>query len=133
MVEWYVEKKEIVQALSIAREWLPSLLCYNFKLDMLDKNNREEMELLLRGGKIKNNEGNTVRESQYLGQWKALDKKTRKQLNRLWSGDYDLANLRNDVLHAGYRKNSRDTEKILQQTREILTQLKAIAKTWEIS
>ena len=30
MVEWYVQKGQIVQALSIAREWIPSLLCYYF-------------------------------------------------------------------------------------------------------
>jgi CRISPR-associated Csx2 family protein len=131
MVEWYINKQEIVQALSVAREWLPSLLCYHFKLDMLDKNNREEMELLL-GGKIKDSEGNTIRESKYLPQWELLAKKTRKSINRLWGGDYDLANLRNDVLHAGYRKNSRDADKILEQTREIFKQLNAIALDWGI-
>ena len=132
MVEWYLEKNEIVQALSLAREWLPSLLCYHFELDMLNQNSRDEMELLLHGGKLKDREGNTIRESKYLVQWEALAKKTRKPLNKLWGGEYDLANLRNDVLHAGYRKNSRDAEKILQQTQEILNQLKAIASEWEI-
>lgn len=132
MVEWYIEKKETVQALSLAREWLPSLLCYHFELDYLDKSDREEMELLLRGGKDKDSQGNVTRESQYLAQWNALYKQTRKPLNRLWSGDYDLANLRNDIAHAGYRKNPRDAEEILRQTREVLNQLKAIAKNWGI-
>ena len=91
MVEWYVEKKEIVQALSIAREWLPSLLCYHFKLNMLDKSDRSEMELLLRGGKDKDDEGNTTKESQYLARWKELPKNTRKPINTLWGGEYDLA------------------------------------------
>lgn len=131
MVGWYIEKKEIVQALSIAREWLPSLLCYHFKLDLLEKKDRDEMELLL-GGTIKDSKGNTIRKSKYLAQWEVLPEKTRKPLNKLWGGDYNLANLRNDVAHAGYRKNPRDAEKILQQTTEVLKQLIAIAKEWDI-
>ena len=133
MVEWYVEKREMVQALSIAREWLVSLLCYHFKLNMLDKSNRSEMELLLHGGKYKDDEGNTTKESQYLARWKELPKNTRKPINRLWGGEYDLANLRNDVAHAGYRKNPHKTEEILEKTKEVLNQLKAIAKNWKIS
>ncbi|MGB7439991.1 MAG: TIGR02221 family CRISPR-associated protein, partial [Coleofasciculaceae cyanobacterium] len=54
MVEWYAEKGQTVQALSMAREWLPSLLCYHFQLDpQIEKPNRSEMELLLAGGKLK--------------------------------------------------------------------------------
>ena len=133
MVEWYVDKQQIVQALSIAREWLPSLLCYYFDLDALNGKNRSEMEFLLnRGGKYKDDAGNTTGESEYAKQWQEITKTKKKPLNKLWTGDFDLANLRNDVLHAGYRKNHRAAEDILEQTQAILEQLKAIALQWEI-
>ncbi|MBC6431355.1 TIGR02221 family CRISPR-associated protein [Nostoc sp. HG1] len=51
MVKWYAQKGQIVQALSMAREWLPSLLCYYFNIDpQIERPNRNEMELLLNGG-----------------------------------------------------------------------------------
>ena len=126
IVEWYLAKGQIVQALSMAREWLPSLLCYHFKLDPLDNVCREEMELLLNGGKVKD------RESQYLEQWSSLPKKTRKQLNNLWGGQLNLANLRNDVLHAGFRKNPKNAEDILAQTKVIIQELQSISKAWNL-
>ena len=132
LVEWYIDKQQIVQALSVAREWLPSLLCYRFDLDPMEGENRSEVELLLRGGKIKDAEGNVIKESKYLQQWQSIPKKQRKPLNKLWSGEFNLANLRNDVLHAGYRKNPRSAEYILEQSQKIVELLKAIAVEWEI-
>jgi CRISPR-associated Csx2 family protein len=124
MIEWYVTKEQTVQALSLAREWLPSLLCYYFNIDPLDKINREEMELLLTGGKIKD------KESIYLQQWNDIPKPKRKKVNNLWGGEFNLANLRNDALHAGFRKNPKTAEYIIQQTKEILKEIKSIAKEW---
>ena len=128
MIEWYVDKGQTVQALSLAREWLPSLLCHHFQLDPLDaENNRDEMEILLAGGKRGD------RRSKYLEEWKELPKKQRKQLNNLWSGEeYNLANLRNDVLHAGFRKNPRPSEDIIQKTKDILEELKSVSKNWKL-
>ncbi|MFM6355575.1 MAG: TIGR02221 family CRISPR-associated protein [Planktothrix sp.] len=132
IIEWYAEKGQTVQALSLAREWLPSLLCYHFQLDSLDKKNREEMELLLTGGKVKDSEGNTIKESVYLEQWSTLPKKQKSQLNRLWVGDFNLANLRNDVLHAGFRKNPKPAQEILEKTKSIIEELKRVAQTWNL-
>lgn len=132
MVEWYIEKGQIVQALSIAREWLPSLLCYHFKLNPLDKTSRDEMELLLNGGKIKDKDGNTIRESSYLASWSSISKEKRKRLNKLWGGDLNLANLRNDVLHAGFRKNPKNAEDIIQQTKQVVEELIKTSQDWNL-
>jgi CRISPR-associated Csx2 family protein len=112
MIEWYTKKEQIVQALSMAREWLPSLLCCHFKLDpQISDPNRAEMELLLAGGKVKDKETNKIiKVSSYLEKWESLPKQMRKPITRLWGGDLNLASLRNDVLHAGFRKNPRTPE-----------------------
>lgn len=134
MIEWYAEKGQTVQALSLAREWLPSLLCYHFELDpQIDRPNRDEMELLLKGGKIKGADDNTIRESIYLEQWSKIPNKIRKQLNNLWGGQFNLANLRNDALHAGFRKNPKGAEEIVQQTQQIIEELNAIAIEWKLT
>lgn len=132
MIQWYKEKGQIVQALSMAREWLPSLLCYHFNLDPLDKQNREEMELLLNGGAKKNQEGDKYT-SPYLKQYKSdVSKAKRTKLLDLWSNKYKLANLRNDVLHSGFRKNPKSAEEILKETEQIIEQLEEVAKDWEL-
>lgn len=38
----------------------------------------------------------------------------------------------NDVAHADYRENAWDAEKILQETKEVLKQLKMSAPIWKI-
>jgi CRISPR-associated DxTHG motif protein len=127
MIEWYADKEQIVQALSMAREWLPSLLCYHFNLDpLIDKPNRDEMELLLKGGKDK------TRTSQYLSEWESIPNKKRKLVATLWGGKLALANLRNDVLHSGFRKNPGNPKDILKKTRQVVVELKKIAVDWGI-
>ncbi|MGL4500317.1 MAG: TIGR02221 family CRISPR-associated protein [Planktothrix sp.] len=129
MIEWYAAKGQFVQALSLAREWLPSLLCYHFNLDpWVDWPNRDEMELLLTGGKNKKSN----RESQYLEEWNKIPESQRKQLTQLWGDPFKLANLRNDVLHAGFRKSPRDAKQIEQEVEQIIQKLQAIKKDWKL-
>lgn len=133
MIEWYAEKQQIVQALSLAREWLPSLLCDHFGLDpQVDRPHRDEMELLLNGGTIKRN-GEIIRQSLYLEQWKNLDRAKIKRLKNLWGGSkFNLANLRNDALHAGFRKTPKSASAIIEQTHRIISELKQIAIEWDL-
>lgn len=125
MIEWYADKGQVVQALSMAREWLPSLLCYYFNLDpQIDQPNRNEMELLLNGGK------NKSKESTFLVDWKDIPKNKRRPVTNLWGGTYALANLRNDVLHSGFRKNPGDPQSIIEKTQNIVGELQEIAVLW---
>jgi CRISPR-associated DxTHG motif protein len=134
MIEWYTKKGQTVQALSMAREWLPSLLCYHFSLDpQIDKPNRSEMEsLLATGGKAKDQKTGKIKESPYLKQWEEIPDATRKPISRLWSGNLGLPNLRNDVLHAGFRKNPGNPKDILEKTQQIVDALRAIAQLWKL-
>ncbi|GAB4396832.1 MAG: hypothetical protein OHK0052_18540 [Anaerolineales bacterium] len=128
MIKWYCEKQQFVHTLSMAREWLVSLLCVEFNLDLWDKNCREEMEFLLNGGVRKENVV-IIKESPYLEVWK--QKQYRKRLNRLWCGEpYELANLRNDVLHSGFRKNPELAAAIVTQIEKIVNEVNEIAKIW---
>jgi CRISPR-associated DxTHG motif protein len=131
VIKWYAQKEEYVHALSLAREWLPSLLCYHFQLDSLEVGNREDMELLLAGGKLKDKEGTIIKESPRRSQWSTVPEGAR--LRNLWSGkEWNLAHLRNDVLHSGFRKNPRTPQEIKDQTERILAELVAIAALWKL-
>ncbi len=134
IIQWYKEKGQIVQALSMAREWLPSLLCYHFKLDPIDKSNRTEMEIVLSGGATSANSDSKKYISPYWEQFKSSIQKAQKtKLLDLWSNKYKLANLRNDVLHSGFRKNPKSAEEILAETEKVIEQLEEIAEDWELN
>ena len=126
-IEWYARKGLEVQAISLAREWLPSLLCYHFKLDPMDKINRDEMEILCCGGKIGD------RESIYRDDYKNIEKSKRNKINKLWNDPpCTLAKLRNDVLHSGFRKNPKSVTEIKEVLEKIITELNEVAVVWEI-
>lgn len=134
MIEWYTKKGQIVQALSMAREWLPSLLCYHFNIDpQIERPNRYEMELLLNGGTGQKDPQGNKYISPYLEDYKAtISPEKIAQLSNLWSNPYRLASLRNDVLHAGFRRNPQSVEYIIEQTWQIVEELGKIAQTWNL-
>ena len=122
MVQWYAEKGQVAHALSLAREWLPSLLCMYFDDDPMEDSIRGDMELLLNGGKLKDKNGNIIKESPRFADWPSGPGWSK--LRPLWN---NLANLRNDVLHAGFRKNPKDMTTIIESTKKVIEQLQKIA------
>jgi len=73
-----------------------------------------------------------VRISKYLEQWKTVPEG--KRLRQLWSNPpYQLANLRNDVLHSGFRKNPKSAKKIVDLVQDIVHELNDIAAQWGIT
>lgn len=123
LVDWYASKGLEVQALSMAREWLPSLLCHYFQKNPMSLEERREMEILCAGGKQNDYE------SKYASEFKEISKELRVPITQLWG---KLANLRNDVLHAGFRKNPRSANDISSQTQEVVEELKKIALLWQV-
>jgi hypothetical protein len=43
-----------------------------------------------------------------------------------------LAKLRNDVLHAGFRKNPKNAAAIVKLTQEVIRELRAVAVEWQL-
>jgi CRISPR-associated DxTHG motif protein len=123
IIEWHLGKGQIVQSLALTREWLPSLLCLHFDLDPMDKEYRKDMERLLVGGKF----GSEDVASPRLPQWTTVPEG--KRLITLWN---KLTDVRNDVLHSGFRKNPKNTNEIKAQTEIIVTELKEIAALWNL-
>jgi CRISPR-associated Csx2 family protein len=130
IIEWYSEKGQTIQALSLAREWLPSLLCHHFNLDPLDIANRSDMELLLNGGKTPPDAQGNKKESPRLAEW--VNVPVGKKLRNLWKDKFKLANLRNDALHSGFRKNPKSADEIILETRQIIQELQLVAKDWKL-
>ena len=102
-IEWYIERNYIVQALTLAREWIVSLVAYWFDLDILDyKGSREPIEDALHRLRHKfhgRGRGFVSRESSYFD--KLVDLSNARAIATLWK---ELANLRNDLAHCGMNK-----------------------------
>ncbi|MYC95653.1 MAG: TIGR02221 family CRISPR-associated protein [Caldilineaceae bacterium SB0661_bin_32] len=104
MVDWLLDRKQYVQAVAIAREWIISWVMAQVEMDdILNKLKRREVEEILgkalheRQGKhgsfndVRFPNGNTLRSIGQISQ--ALDIYAK------------LVNARNDLLHAGKRRN----------------------------
>ena len=130
MINWYHRRGQIVHAISLGREWIVSLLCIHFDLDAEDAAARREMEFLVGGGKQRDEKTGEVRESKYLAALQTLP--AGKRLQSLWGGTYKLANLRNDVLHSGFRRDPKPSKELIAAVDEVLQELNDIAAIWNI-
>ena len=134
MINWYYEKERYVHAISMAREWLVSLVCVEFGLNLWDREERSKAEFLLNySGYREDKETGKIEVSPYREEWKRYPH--RKTISRLWQGkergsegkEYNLANLRNDVLHSGFRKGAKPANEVIAQTSRILEELNRLA------
>ena len=92
------------------------------------------MELLLSGGTTPPDAQGNKYKSPYLEEYKSsVSEKKIKQLNKLWDSDFNLAKLRNDVIHSGFRKKPKSAEDIRHQTEKIIEELKAVAAEWNLA
>jgi hypothetical protein len=131
MVNWYHRRGQIVHALSLAREWIVSRLCWHFGLDVEDSTARSEMEFLLGGGKKRDESTDEVRVSPYLADLHNLP--LGRRLQSLWAGTFQLAKLRNDVLHSGFRKDPKPSADLKQAVDKALFELNEIAAALSVS
>lgn len=115
LIHWYLERDQIVQAVTLAREWVVSLTCFRLKWHLIDDRHLAESMLnlgvhALRDGKplpppIKNVTDITA-------------------LIKAWSRIQDL---RNDVAHCGMRTTPRPTSKIIAGITELVEELDILA------
>lgn len=128
MIDWYFGKQQFAHAISMSREWVVSFMCVELSLSIWDKKYRDAMESLLRSERIKDKESGIVtRDSPYLESWNNCRHKPR--INKLWSGDpCKLADLRNDVMHSGFRKNPKPAEEIIHQIQEVVNEINILAQ-----
>ena len=115
-IEWYMQRNYIVQAITLAREWVVSLFAYKFNVEMLDRDSREPIEkglsLLTRkfAGKDISKENNIYIDD--LGLFS-----NSKEIANLWA---ELGRLRNDLAHCGMNKQPMVAKKIQENAIAII-------------
>jgi CRISPR-associated DxTHG motif protein len=113
LVHWYVEHDHAMQALALAREWLVSWVCHALGLDLIKGRDAAEKALthFWRRERGKPIDGELSPLLERLA--------TAPQADDLLQAWDPIGDLRNDVLHCGYRDEPRTAGKILKGVEEI--------------
>lgn len=127
MIDWYIQRDKVVQAVTLSREWLVSVLVLNFKISehMFDLNKgRKYAEDALNNAtenRKPNDKRRKITPSNYDEQFEALPQAD--ELVKVWS---QMAELRNDIAHCGMNSQPQTAAKLKEKTVLLYPKLKKI-------
>jgi CRISPR-associated DxTHG motif protein len=132
MILWYLEKSQIVQAVTLAREWLIDVITwklgYPWSLETTDRKIMERgISGLARLGRADQSEEqvNPNEVARKLQGWPE-----KGDLCKFWD---TLSSVRNSFDHAEHQKDSMKLKTIRKNINEIQKQLQALAALWKIT
>ncbi|HEY9865927.1 MAG TPA: TIGR02221 family CRISPR-associated protein [Candidatus Obscuribacterales bacterium] len=127
MIEWYINRDKIIQAVTLAREWLVSVLIFNLNLHefMFDLNKcRKYVEQSLNNGAEKRKKDpRPITPCDYDQNFEDLA--TADQLAEIWS---EMTKLRNDIAHVGMNLNPQSAENIKKQAINLYPKIQVIGE-----
>lgn len=125
MVHWYLERKQYVQAMAVAREWIISWAMWHLGMqDFLDQEQRKDVEMAF-------GEANKQRANRKgaFGNRVFNTKKRLKDIPKIEEGltlYQQLGNTRNDLLHAGKRTQALKSTKMEQKIKKLCSELQIL-------
>ena len=124
MIEWYLSREQVVQAATLMREWVVSLLAYHFNVPMFDlKTGRELVEKSINNGVERRKINARPIDPGSLDE--RLEGLPQAELiYGLWSR---MAELRNDIAHVGMRPNPKTASQLKQKISALLPQFEKLA------
>ncbi|MBR8832958.1 MAG: TIGR02221 family CRISPR-associated protein [Stigonema ocellatum SAG 48.90 = DSM 106950] len=126
MIEWYIQRDKVVQAVTLAREWLISVLVLQFGLEQFmfdNKKGREYVEKSLNNAVEKRKPNpDTIVPSCCDKDFEALQEAD--ELAKLWG---QIRELRNDIAHVGMNLDPKSAAKLKQKTELLYPRLQEIS------
>jgi hypothetical protein len=123
MIGWYLERRYVIQAVTLAREWVVSMLAFQFGTPLLDNLvGRPQVEQALNNGVERRKAGQVLQPSPHDAPFEALEQAA--ELCRLWSR---LTVLRNDLAHVGMNTAARPAQKLYQSAQALYPDLQTLA------
>jgi len=125
MVSWYLERRQYVQAMAIAREWIISwaLLQLGFD-DVLEKDMREEVEKAIGRANAQRREQHGAFGNRYFETRKSLN--DIPQIARALKLYEEIGSARNDLLHAGKRPSAMKAGAMERKIKELCDALQSL-------
>lgn len=108
LIGWFIEHERINQSVTLAREWIVSVVCKQMNYDVLTE--REKGETLLYQEIERRKE-------------KIQPEHLSKELLNAWS---EISDLRNDLAHCGFRSHPRPSNTILNSVKRLPNLLNSI-------
>ncbi len=117
MISWYLEREHWVQAVSLAREWLVSWVMVHLKIyTITDLSERQRVEHVVNAEAYKYREKEDKEfSSVFLGDIPQLE-----DILSLW---LSLFNARNDIDHAGMRKDAGEPKNLIKNIKKYIVTL----------
>jgi len=112
LIQWYRARDHIVQAVTLAREFVVSLVCYHAGKDMQIPDERKRIEGALNGSQLGANLPTALQSFPDAG-----------ELLAIWK---ELTTVRNTLAHAAVTVGSKPAEELLEQFDKLLDGLKKI-------
>lgn len=124
MVEWYIKRRHIVQAATLAREWIVSTLCLRFGEPMFDYDKgRKYVEGALNNAVERRKKSpRTIEPSRCDELLEALP--CVETLSKLWG---QMIELRNDIAHVGMKLSPKPAALLKQKVEAMYPQLLELA------
>ncbi len=130
MIDWYVRRRHVVQAATLAREWVVSGLALQFNQSMFDYDKgRHPVEQALNNAvERRKPQARNI----YPGPCDALLEQLPQVENlvKVWS---QLAELRNDIAHVGMKISPKPAALLKQKVEAIYPQLMILAQQWGLA
>ncbi|MDF5722105.1 MAG: TIGR02221 family CRISPR-associated protein [Rhizonema sp. PD37] len=127
MIQWYRERQQIVQAVTLAREWIVSVLTLKFEEPMFDnKQGRAPVEAALNNAarqKRKKDNTQSITPSRCDEPFEALQNKD--ELVNVWE---QITELRNDIAHCGMNPSPKKAANLRENFEKIYPQLQSLAQ-----
>ena len=98
MIRWYTGRGQVVQAATLMREWIISILAYHFGAPMFAKKGREPIEIALNNAVEKRRENPRPSPRSSIYEERLAELPNIKTICSLWS---QVTDLRNDIAHVG--------------------------------
>jgi CRISPR-associated DxTHG motif protein len=107
MIQWYVNKRLFVQAITLVREWLVSLVIMEEGEQLTTKNHRSRAEKVLRGEKAS----------------KHIAPETLSAIQDVWK---QTTKVRNDIAHTGMQSDARKAAEVQKEIEAVYGKLQAL-------
>ncbi|MUH00029.1 TIGR02221 family CRISPR-associated protein [Scytonema sp. UIC 10036] len=120
MIEWYLERQQIVQSVTLAREWIVSVLAFKFNEDILNHSQgRKYVEIALNNAseKLKKNP-REITPGRCDEMFESLPEAN--ELAKLWSA---ITEIRNDIAHVGMKTQAQTANNLKQKVESLYPRL----------
>jgi CRISPR-associated Csx2 family protein len=123
LINWYLQRGQAVQAMTLASEWLISVVAFRLGAKQI-LDHRKQINFALNNGGAVQKKREPVGPSSFDEQFQALSQY--QFLSQLWN---DLTEIRNDLAHCGMRKDPKSAKKLQEKANKIFPQLEEIANS----